>query len=151
MDSGEIFFEKFALFLLVDVNQQAPHLGWRGLKKMTHRKSILQGSKRILPKIFLKNSHYFSQSPKTNRLRTQEAGPKKGRRGLKKRTPRKSIINSSKRILVKKFLKNSHYFYLSNETNRLRPSILLVGAKPKKQEQVCSENTCGPAYRVLFF
>jgi len=21
----------------------------------------------------------------------------------------------------------------------------------KKQEQVCSENTCGPAYRVLFF
>jgi len=23
--------------------------------------------------------------------------------------------------------------------------------KEKKQEQVCSENTCGPAYRVLFF
>ena len=33
MDTGEIFFEKFALFLLVDVNQQAPHLEWRGLKK----------------------------------------------------------------------------------------------------------------------
>ena len=33
MDTGEKFFEKFALFLLVDVNQQAPHLEWRGLKK----------------------------------------------------------------------------------------------------------------------
>ena len=32
MDTGENFFEKFALFLLVDVNQQAPHLEGRGLK-----------------------------------------------------------------------------------------------------------------------
>ena len=28
---------------------------------------------------------------------------------------------------------------------------LLKEKKTKKQEQVCSENTCGPAYRVLFF
>jgi hypothetical protein len=28
---------------------------------------------------------------------------------------------------------------------------LLKEKKKKKQEQVCSENTCGPAYRVLFF
>ena len=26
----------------------------------------------------------------------------------------------------------------------------LLKEKQKKQEQVCSENTCGPAYRVLF-
>ena len=49
----------------------------------------------------------------------------------KKVSSRKSNVGTPKRILVKNFLKNSHYFYLSNETNRLRPSILLVGRSLK--------------------
>ena len=51
----------------------------------------------------------------------------------KKVSSRKSNVGTPKRILVKKFLKNSHYFYLSNETNRLRPSILLVGRSLKNK------------------
>ena len=60
------------------------------------------------------------------------SGGQKKKQKNKKVSSRKSNVGTPKRILVKKFLKNSHYFYLSNETNRLRPSILQVGAKPKK-------------------
>ena len=98
--------------------------------------------RKLLPKFQNANSKtlgVMSQKPKSQSINKncdifadiKTHTHKKKQKKNKKVSSRKSNVGTPKRILVKKFLKNSHYFYLSNETNRLHPCILEGGRSLK--------------------